>query len=77
LLQYFAQIFNRELGLRHFILLLMLLLLAYGGWQLAGAQRRQRLCPLLAKHGARLGLAVALLLALLAAAYFVPSLQLL
>ncbi|MBB4842534.1 hypothetical protein HNP55_001049 [Paucibacter oligotrophus] len=57
--------------------MLILLLLAYGGWQLAGAQRRQRLRPLLAKHGTRLGLAVALLLALLVAAYFLPSLHLL
>lgn len=63
--------------MRHFVLLLLLLLLAYGGWQLAGEPRRQRWRPLLAKHGARLGLAVALLLALLVAAYFVPSLHLL
>lgn len=63
--------------MRHFILLLVLLMLAYGGWQLAGASRRERWRPLLAKHGSRLGLAVVLLLALLVAAYFLPSLHLL
>lgn len=63
--------------MKHFLLLLALLLLAYALWQWAGSARRQRALARLGRHGPRLLALVLVLLALLVLAYDLPSLKLL
>ncbi len=59
--------------MRHFILLLLAALLAYGLWQLGGRARLHRW----ARHGMRLAAIGALLLAALVIAYHSQALKLL
>lgn len=64
--------------MRHFIVLLVLALVAYAGWQLGarmgrGGDGMQRF----ARHGIRLLAIVLILVILWASAWYIPSLQLL
>lgn len=51
--------------MRHAIMLIVLLLLAYFGWQIASARGRKKIRSFLMKHGWRTALIVSTVLALL------------
>ena len=63
--------------MKHLLLLLAIALGLYGAWQLAGASARQRTQRLLHTPARRVAAIVALLLALLALAYYLPALPIL
>lgn len=63
--------------MKHLLLLLAVALGLYGAWQLAGATARQRTQHLLRSHARRVGAIVALLLVLLALAYYLPAVPIL
>lgn len=63
--------------MKHFAVLLGLLLAGYGLWWGLGPQRRQRCLAWAGPHGLRLALGVLVLLAALVLAYQLPSIKLL
>lgn len=63
--------------MKHLVLLFVVLATGYGLWQLTRPLVRPEQLGLLARHGLRLAVLGAVLLALLVLAYFVPSTRLL
>ena len=63
--------------MKHLVLLFIALAGAYGLWQLTRPLMRPDQLGMLARHGLRMAVLAAVLLALLVLAYFVPSTKLL
>jgi hypothetical protein len=58
---------------KHLLLLLVVVAVGYGAWNLASPIERRHGLRLITRHGIRLGSLVLLALALLAAAYYLPA----
>lgn len=63
--------------MKHFLVLIVTLCLAYGAWHLIPRPWRHEGLRLLSRHGLRLGALVLLIVALLALAYNIPSISIL
>lgn len=63
--------------MRHFVVLLAVVAVAYLAWHLASPLSRRDGVRFLARHGLRLAVVAAVLLGLLALAYHLPSIPLL
>lgn len=59
--------------MKHLLVLLVLLVVGYGLWQITPAETRTKALTLITHHGMRLGALVVVLLALLAAAVYLPA----
>ncbi len=63
--------------MKHLLLLLVLLVAGYGAWHIVPKTERDEGVRLISRHGIRLGALVAVLLAVLAVAYYASSTRIL
>lgn len=63
--------------MKHLLLMLVLVVVAYGAWCYSPRAARDRFVHRVARHGLRLGAIVGLLLALVAVSYYVSSTRIL
>jgi hypothetical protein len=63
--------------MKHLLVLIVLLCIAYGAWNLIPKSGREEGLRRISHHGLRLGALVLVIVALLALAYYVPSINIL
>lgn len=67
----------KDRPVKHLLLIVVALALVYGLWNMANPMQRSQWTRLVARHGLRFGALLAVALALLALAYYTPSINIL